>query len=176
MPFRRGMSRIRPVNSLKHIVDANGQLTGANQSTVDIISTVSNPADNQTNQNETSSVVNAIFLKVEVVGRISSASVNNVYMGVFKNPGGLLTSPSLDNVGTSDRRKFMIHQEMVMTQAGLTDNSLVPRVIFKGVIVIPKSYRRNGVEDKLQLVLQQKTGEVSQTTEWCMQSIYKEFR
>ncbi len=176
MPRYSRAMRLRPVESLKHIIDSSGAVSGASASTTDVINTVDSPLAGTTNQVKISSSVKAIYLRVEVISNTPAGGVDNIYMGVFKNPGGLLTAPALDNVGTSDRRKYMIHQEMVMTAAGITDNSLIPRTIFKGVIVIPRGYSRNGVEDKLQVVLQHQTGEATQVTNFCLQCIYKEFR
>lgn len=129
-----------------------------------------------TNQCNIGSTVGAIYLRVEVIAVLPAAGVDQIYLGVFKNPGALLSPPALDNVGTSDRRKYMIHQEMAMlTPFEATGTTGFPRTLFKGVIVVPKGYKRNGVEDKLQVILQHSTGEATQTTRFCVQCIYKEF-
>ncbi len=170
--------RLRPVQSLKHIVETNGSITGAGASITDVINTIRNPDEAQSNQVEIGSTVSAIYLRVEVVSIIGAGGVDNIYMGVFKNPGNLLTQPSMDNVGVTDRRKYMIHQEMTMTgqTGGNPGSSNIPRTMFKGVIRIPKGYKRNGVEDRLQIILQHRTGEVTQKTNFCIECIYKEFR
>jgi len=168
--------RLRPVNSLKHVVETNGLVTAAGASITDVINTVPNPLPTITNNVNVGSTVHAIYLRVEVVGATSAGGVDNIYMGVFKNPGALLTAPSMDNVGTSDRRKYMIHQEMIMlTPRNLSTEPGFPRTMFKGVISIPKGYKRNGVEDKLQVILQHRTGEATQATNFCIECIYKEF-
>jgi len=177
MSMRRGRQalRLRPVNSRKHVVDTNGLVTLALQSVTDVINTVDAPAQTTVNGVLTGSVVKAIYLRVEVKGgAVTASGVENIYMGVFKNPANDLAIPTLDNVGASDRRKYMIHQEMLMTNVATAEASF-PRTLFKGVIVIPKLYQRNGFDDKLQVILQQRSGETNQTTQFCIQCIYKEF-
>lgn len=176
MSQRRLNLRLRPVNSLKHIVDTNGLTSTDVASITDVIDTVTTPnTASGPNQCHIGSTVHAIYLRVEVKGgAVTASGVENIYMGVFKNPGNLLGAPRLDSVGTTDRRKYMIHQEMIMTNVATAEASF-PRTLFKGVIKIPKGYKRNGFEDKLQVVLQQRLGETNQTTQFCIQCIYKEF-
>jgi len=171
------MARLRPVHSLKHIVDTNGAIVAAAQSITDVIVTVDSPgAVTGPNQVEVGSTVNAIFLNVQVIQEIPAGGVDNIYMYVYKNPGGDLTGPAVDGVGASDERKRVIHQEMVMTGTVLTAASAVPKTLFKGVVLIPKGLRRNGVQDKLQVVIGHRTGEATQSSNFCLQCIYKEFR
>ncbi len=166
---------MRPVNSLKHIIDTNGLVTLALQSVTDVINTVDNP-DPDTNQVNIGSSVKSIYLRVEVKGgAVAASGVENIYMYVMKNPGNNLVQPAADAVGANDNRKFIIHQEMLMTNTATAEASF-PRTLFKGVIVIPRAYRRNGVEDRLKVVLQQSAGETNQTTQFCIQCIYKEFQ
>ncbi len=168
---------MRPVVSLKHVVDANGGLTGAGVSTIDLISTVdAAPDTGSPNQNIVGSRVSSIFLNVQVIQKVAAGGVDNIYMYVYKNPGGDVGGPPVDAVGASDDRKRVIHQEMVMTGTNLTTNNSIPKTLFKGVILIPRGLRRNGDADKLQLVIGHRTGEVTQQSNFCVQCIYKEFR
>lgn len=152
-------------------------MSGASPSITDVIVTVTNPdtVGTGTNQCNIGSTVGSIYLRVEVVGSTAAGGINNIYMGVFKNPGALLSPPAMDNVGTSDRRKYMIHQEMLMLAPFVTGGTQFPRTMFKGVIRIPRGYKRNGIEDKLQVILQHRTGEATQQTDFCIECIYKEF-
>lgn len=181
MSMRRGL-RMRPVNSLKHVIDANGLVSAAVQSVVDIVLADANPDPEISPTKVTvGSVVNSIFLRVEVVGVDSAGGVDNIYMAVIKNPSSEINIANLDKVGISNDRKWVIHQEMLMlTKEGFGGTGAgaprFPRTLFNGVIKIPPKYRRFGVKDKLQVLIQHRNGEVTQTTEWCLQSIYKEFR
>jgi len=121
-------------------------------------------------QCETGSKVNGIYLKVEC-NRTSGTGRSNMYMAIFKNPANTLTGPAADAVGISTLKKYIIHQEMVML-GDFTEN--MPRVLFNGVIKIPRGYIRNGPADQLQCLL--KAGGNSVTADFCLQSHYKEFR
>jgi len=167
---------LRPVNSLKHVVDTNGLVTLALASVTDVINTVDNPSTVVSNQVNVGCRVNAIYLRVEVKGgAVAASGVENIYMYVFKNPGNNLVQPAADAIGVSDNRKFVIHQEMLMTNVSTAEASF-PRTLFKGVIMIPRGYRRFGVDDRLKVILQQRAGETNQTTQFCIECIYKEFQ
>ncbi len=170
MVFRRGFNRsLRPVNRIKHVFDS--QFATPLNVAVDtlLVNTVDAPTLAQTDQVETGSTVNGIFLSIEVVNTGVAGVLANAYIMVFKNPGGNLTFPNPNAVGASDNKKYVIHQEMVMLQ--MQDNSN-PRTLFKGVIVIPKHMRRNAPAD--QIVVRAFAPGVE--TNWCLQAHYKEFR
>lgn len=133
-----------------------------------LISTSDNPALAAATEVNTGATVNGIYLKVEAYAT-SAAALSNFYMTVFKNPGNNLTMPLPNAVGTSDNKRYVIHQEMVMLQQLAEGN---PRTIFNGVIVIPKGYRRFGPDDRL--TMEFLTPGV--TAFFCFQCHYKEFR
>ncbi len=169
MPFRnRFRSSIRPVNRIKHVVDRQGGLIGGTQTILDIADTKDAPTLANTEQVETGSTVNGIYLKVEVYATSTSA-LANCYFAIVKNPGGNLTFPNANAIGGNDNKKYVIHQEMVMLEKNTTGN---PRTMFVGVIAIPRGYRRNGPSDKLQILL----FSPAVTVDFCWESIYKEFR
>ncbi len=165
---RRMSMSLRPVHRIKHVVDTQGGLAlGATQN-IDLIDTKDAPVLANTDECETGSKVNGIFLSVEV-NATSSAALPNVYMIVYKNPGGNLATPLPNAIGSNDNKRFVIHQEMVMLQGQTGSN---PRTLFKGVIVIPRGYKRNGPNDRLILVLQTPGVNI----QFCVQCHYKEFR
>ncbi len=160
---------LRPVHRIKHVVDAEGSATST-ISTSDLIASVDAPVLASTNQVETGSKVNGIYLHVEV-SHTSGTGRPNIYMYVFKNPGGNLAGPNATLTGSNDNKRFIIHQEMIM-MSGDAGNGL-PRPMFNGVIVIPRGYKRFGPGDKLQFMIQTKGSVVA---DWCIQAHYKEFR
>ncbi len=176
MSFRRRALRVRPVQSLKHVIDTNGGVSGGGQSVNDVANTVSNPVDTTPNAVQVGSTINAIFLRVEVIQKVAAGGVDNIYMYVYKNPSGNLATPAVDGVGATDKRRFVLHQEMVMTGTVLTAASAIPKTLFKGVVLLPRNLRRMGVDDKLQVVIGHRSGEVTQQSNFCLQCIYKEFR
>ncbi len=162
---------LRPVHRIKHVVDAEGGLTAATESIVDLISTVDAPVLATTNQVETGSKVNGIYLRIEVL-HSSGAGRSNLYLMIFKNPGNNITAnrPAANAVGSSDAKKYVIHQEMIMMNGDAGNGQ--PRVLFNGVVKIPRGYIRNGPADRLQAVLLSPTV----AADFCLQCHYKEFR
>ncbi len=133
-----------------------------------LIQTLDTPTLADTDGCETGSKVNGIYLDVEVYGT-SSGALSNIYMSVQKNPGGNLSFPNPNVIGSSDNKKYVIHQEMVMVQKVTPSN---PRTLFKGVIRIPKLYQRNGPNDQLFMSL----FAPGINFDFCIQCHYKEFR
>jgi len=171
MVFRRRSGsnlRLRPINRIKHVVD---QQAGASLGTaIDfiIIETSDTPDIANTNEVETGSTVNGFFMSLEVYATTAGA-LANAYMMVFKNPGNNLTFPDPNVVGADDNKKYVIHQEMVMLEKKVSGN---PRTLFKGVIAIPKGYRRNGPSDRLTV----RIFSPGVNLDVCFQAHYKEFR
>ncbi len=170
MVFRRRFSRnsLRPVNRIKHVVDIQNALVLAVSSFEVLIKCVESPVLANSNEVEIGSTVNGIYLDVEV-HPITSAALPNVYLAVYKNPGGNLDAIPANAVGINDNKRFVIHQEMVMMQKQDDGN---PRTLFKGVIVIPRGYRRFAMNDTLLLSLIAP----GVNTNYCVQAHYKEFR
>ncbi len=161
--------QLRPVQRIKHVVDRQaGIVAGVNLDTSLIIAT-DTPVLAQTDEVQTASTVHGIYLKVEVTNDGATGVLPNAYMIVFKNPGGNLTLPAANNVGVNDNKKYVIHQEMVMLQQIENSN---PRTLFNGVIVIPRGYKRFGINDSL--VVRIFSPGIALFA--CLQCHYKEFR
>ncbi len=164
---RRGLN-LRPVNRIKHVVDSQDGVILNTVLTKPVIITSDTPTLGATQQVETGSTVNAIYLKVEVYAT-TAAALANVYMYVNKNPGNGLTMPNPNVVGADDNKKYVIHQEMIMLEQKVNGN---PRTLFNGVIVIPRGYRRNGPNDRLEV----RVFSPGVNINVCIQTHYKEFR
>ncbi len=152
-------------------------IIAAANSTTDIMQAVDNPDYIATVQQiQTGAVMKWFFLNVQVIQAVTGGGVDNVYLAVYKNVGNnTALLGNLDSIGVSDRRRFVIHQEMVMTGNTPSNGSgVVPKTLFKGVILIPKSQQRFGLEDRLQIIIGHRTGEATQRTDFCLQCIYKE--
>ncbi len=160
-------SRLHPVKSQKHIVDKQGGLLAGTQ-VVDVLAVVvDDPVVSNPGNLHIASTVNAIFLNVQV-STTSTAALANVYMYVMKNPGANLANPQANSVGQSDEKRFVIHQEMIMLERATLG---IPRTLFKGVIKIPRGYKRFGIKDRLQIALLSP----GVNMDYCHQVIYKEF-
>ncbi len=127
-----------------------------------------NPALANNTEVAIGSTINGIFISCEVYARTAGA-LANTYFSLAKNPGGNLTLPLPNVVGISDNKKYVIHQEMIMMERKVNGN---PRTLFKGVIVLPRGYRRFGPDDRLTVQILSPGVD----TDICIQSHYKEFR
>ncbi len=169
MVFRnRSRNSIRPVHRIKHVIDNQRSLAlGVQQSQILALS-VDAPVLANATQVESGCTINGIYLHVKAYST-SSGALTNFYMMVFKNPGGNLTFPNANVVGSDDNKKYVIHQEMVMFQKVTPSN---PRTIFNGVIVIPRGYRRMAINDTISVGILSP----GSTSDVCIQAHYKEFR
>ena len=164
----RNLARLKPVNRIKHVFDEQGGIVLNNTQTVILADTTDTPTIAATNSVETGSIINGFFLIVECYAT-TAAALANVYMALFKNPGNNLGNPTPNNVGASDAKRFVIHQEMAMLEQSVNGN---PRTLFKGVIAVPRGYRRNGPDDRWSLLILAPGVDIS----YCVQCHYKEFR
>ncbi len=171
MVFRRRFNAgIRPVNRIKHVIDQQNALAAGTSATDVLAIADDNPALANTTEVQTGAKVNGIFLSLEATRTGTTSDVlANVYMMVYKNQGGNNPPPNPNVVGASDSKRFGIHQEMVMLQGTNAGN---PRTVFKGVIALPRGYRRFGPGDILQLKVQSPGVAIN----YCFQCHYKEFR
>ncbi len=169
MPYRgRTRSNLRPIHRIKHVVDTQFATAAGAIFDVSLVSTVDAPVLANTNEVETGSNVNGIYLHVEL-NITTAAALANAYLMVFKNPGNNLAMPNPNVVGADDNKRYVIHQEMLMMQQVANSN---PRTIFNGVIRLPKGYRRMGPDDEV--TVRVLTPGVA--ANWCLQAHYKEFR
>ncbi len=162
---------IRPVQRIKHVVDLSGTQAAAAQTDNIIIIAADAPTLALTKSVITGAKINGVYLRVEIASNDAqvTGAIPNVYMTVTKNPGGNLTIGAANSVGSSDNKRYVIHQEMIMIQNVVSSN---PRTLFNGVIVIPKGYRRFGPNDELTVSVLSPQIDISM----CLQAHYKEFR
>ncbi len=161
-------SRLHPVNRIKHVVDIQyGQALGVNTVNT-LIQARDAPVLANTSEVLTGSIVNGIFLVVET-SSTSAGALSNLYLAIWKDPGTNLTAIVPNAVGSNDDKRFVIHQEMVMLQQDAFGN---PRTLFKGVVKLPRGYRRFGPNDALKMA----TLSPGVSANICIQTHYKEFR
>jgi len=167
---RRGLA-LRPVHRIKHVIDNSATIAANVQTAFPLIDAKDAPVLANTSEVETGAKVNGIYLKVLVASNEAqvTGAIPNVYLAVWKNPGGNLSVSNITNIGGNDNKRFVIHQEMSMIQNVVSGN---PTVLFNGVIKIPKGYIRFGPNDKLELLVRSPAIDISV----CLQAHYKEFR
>ncbi len=173
MPRYRSALRLRPIQRIKHVVDVEGLVDNSPVVSVDLVIASDTPDLASTPEVITGSTVHGIYLKLEGV-MVGGSGRPQFYFCLFKNPGGNLAALGFDPraIGSNDNKRFVFHQEMVMLS---TIAGTLPRVIFNGVIKIPKGFSRMGPNDKLSMnIVTGSTATIQ--ADWCAQAHYKEFR
>ncbi len=162
---------LRPINRIKHVFDSSATLGKATQLNLNLAQATDTPTLANVVSIETGAKVNGIYLKVEVASNdpFDAGIIPNVYMIITKNPGGNITIPTPNAVGSNDNKRFVIHQEMIMLNNLQGGN---PRVLFNGVVAIPKGYRRFAPNDLLVISFLAPAIDIAV----CLQAHYKEFR
>ncbi len=140
---------------------------------IPLIDAVTSPAFTLPADVATTSVIKAIYLRVEVLATGLFTTVPRVYMAIQKNPGNNIATVNPFLVGISDNRKWILHQEMTMVAEG---ENAIPRTMFQGVVKLPPKIQRFGADDRLQINFSHDSGETTAVTNVCIQCIYKEFR
>ncbi len=167
---RRSGNALRPVNRIKHVVDVQFATAVATAVGQNLIKAVDAPVIANTSEVQTGATVNGVYLVVEATNTTATSGVlRNIYMIIYKNPGGNITAPIPNAVGANDDKRYVIHQEMVMMESQANGN---PRTIFKGVVVLPRGYRRFGPGD----LLEAQFISPGSANNICLQCHYKEFR
>ncbi len=175
----RGFNRsIRPVQSLKHIVDiATVAVPAGVVSVAPLIIATADPDLATVAEVQDGSTVNSVYLRIEMIHNSGTwTTLPRVYMYVIKDPGNDLTKPYPASAGSGDTKRFIIHQEMMMTTGVSADANSFPRTFFNGVIKIPRGYRRFGYGDRLSIIYSLDVAETTATVSVCSQAIYKEYR
>ncbi len=172
MARMRGMA-LRPIQRIKHVIDAEGSVDDTPIITVLLIDATDTPTLGAPAEVITGSKIYGIYLHVEV-SHTSGTGRPNIYIIIFKNPANALVSSTFNpkSIGTLDLKRYVIHQEMIL-MSGDAGNGL-PRPIFNGVIKIPKGMSRFGPDDRLAMNIV--TGNAGVNADWCLQCHYKEFR
>ncbi len=169
MYHRRGSS-LHPVNRIKHVVDSSATITAGVVVENAIVIAVDAPVIASEEQVITGSKVNGIYLHVEVAPNETDAgAIPNVFMAIYKDEGNLIGPVDPTNVGANPKKRYVIHQEMVMFNNLAGGN---PRTLFNGVVVIPKGMRRMAPDDRVTISF--KSSAVNFAV--CWQAHYKEFR
>ncbi len=137
-----------------------------------VIRAVDAPVLGTTTDVITGSKVYGVYIKAICASNdpIDIGVIPRVYLMIWKNPGDNLTAPTITSVGSSDNKRFVLHQEMTMIEnKGQGSN---PKTLFDGVVKIPKGFNRFGPNDALRIVVQS----VGLDIAFCFQAHFKEFR
>ncbi len=186
MPFRRRMSFKRPINAIKNIVDQQGVLIAdtapSGQLLKTIVTGVDNPAvDAATNEVQAGSTVTSIYLSLFFGTKGNASAVNPEVVdwyiiydvagrmsegGTFGNGAAVL--PIASSAGESVNRNQILHMEKGIV-GDAADGS---KMVFAGVIRIPRGKQRIGIGTKIHIVAQKQEGDKF----FCLKAIYKYYQ
>ncbi len=168
--FRR--SRMVGKQRIKHVIDSSATSGAGGVFKIPLVAAKDSPVLANTVEVETGSQVNGIYAKIEVASNEVQdvGAIPNAYLMFYKNPGGNLTMPQPNAVGASDNKRYIFHQEMVMIEnTGKGGNA---RILFNGVVAVPKGYARMGPNDEINVDVYSPAMDMAV----CLQAHYKEFR
>ncbi len=176
---RRGGMSLRPVDSKKHIVEISGILgAGVNTVALTLIAGVDTYTLPDSDGVPTGSRVNGIFISSFYIaegGEVAN-EVPLVDWYVIHNPGNAFTTtfnvanlPTPGATGVHLNKRHIVHTEKGLTGGGDVSLAGIP-MVFKGVIVLPKQWRRIGENDTWLLCARSNFA-----TKFCIQAIYKHY-
>ncbi len=169
MPFRRGNRLGNVIHSVKHIVDSEGALSGAVTSTTPLLTVVNQRSavfdPLEVNIGEK---VNGIFLSIFVIGATGAPLNGSINWYIIKTHEGQVSLPTPGITGASNLRNQIFHEEK-----GLAGSGDGTPMAFKGVIALPKSFRRMRQGDGILIILS--SNDATNDATFCIKAIYKSF-
>ncbi len=170
MPFRR-MAGLRPVNSIKHVLDIEGGLAAATDSTSTFVNAVNTPSvPFKPGDVMFGSYVRSFYLSIFIIGATGAPIDGSInwYIAKQRSGQGAADFPTPSATGTSEVRNQIIHEEK-----GLSGSGDGTPMVFKGVIKIPRSMQRIREGDAMFLRLRI-NGTIQAT--FCIKIIYKSYQ
>ncbi len=176
MTVARFNRAIRPVISTKNVVDLSGVVPAVtNTIFTQLIEAEDNASLADTDSVERGSRVNGIFLSVFAIseGGELANEVPLIDWYVIKNPGGNFTTfsatgfPTPGITGSHDNKRFIIHEEKGLSGGGELSLAGIP-MVFKGVLAIPRGYRKFNANDRLEIAVRSNFA-----IKLCVKAIYK---
>ncbi len=172
-------NRLHPVISTKNVSEFSGIIAAGTNT---VLSTPVNTVDSATlavtNSVERGSTVNSVFLSTFFItegGEIAN-EVPLVDWYIIKNPGNNFGTtfdatnlPTPGSQGSHDNKRFIFHTEKGLAGGGDVSLAGVP-MVFKGVLRLPKAYRKMNANDVVQICAR-----TNFATKFCIQTIYKWF-
>ncbi len=166
---RRRGSSINVVHSVKHIVDSEGALSAGATSTTPLLTVVNQRSVTfdplEVNIGEK---VNGIFLTIFVIGATGAPLNGSINWYIIKTHEGQVSLPTPGITGASNLRNQIFHEEK-----GLAGSGDGTPMAFKGVIALPKSFRRMRQGDGILIILN--SNDATNDATFCIKAIYKSF-
>ncbi len=158
---------MRPINSIKHIVDASGALSSTSSNNAIAVAVPNlDPDTFSASEVRVGSTINAFFIIVNVIGGATVTGSIDWYL-IQQRTGQAASIPTPGATGLSTMRNQIIHEEK-----GVPGTAAGTPHIFKGVIVVPRGIRRVREGDSWRILLKTTNPD---TGIFCVKVIYKSF-
>ncbi len=153
----RFRKNLHPVVSTKNVNETSGIIAaGTNTILLNVTTTVDAPTLAAINSVQRGSTVNGFFLSIffYTEGGEVASEVPLVDWYVIKVPGNNFTTfgagllPVPGSQGINDNKRFVFHTEKGLSGGGDASLAGVP-MVFKGVIGIPRGFRKHNAEDRI---------------------------
>ncbi len=161
----------RPINSIKHVIDVEGVLVAGSDSTSDILVAVDQPTTPfKPGDVMFGSHVSSVFLSIFVIGATGTGIDGSINWYIAKQRDGQLAGafPTPGNTGVSSVRNQIFHEEK-----GLSGSADGTPMVFKGVVLIPKTFQRIRQGD--QMFIRIRINGTADAT-FCIKAIYKSYQ
>ncbi len=155
------------IHSIKHVIDSEGLVTTSQSRNVIANAVVQRNAVFNPTEVEVGETVNGFYITLFIIGNTGAPITSSINWYIIKTRAGQTTVPNAFEVGTSEIRNQVFHQEK-----GLAGSGDGTAMAFKGVIVVPKGMRRTREGDQFEIVIQLAT---TSDARFCLQAIYKSF-
>ncbi len=179
MVFRR-MSALRPINSIKNVVDNSGIIPNSTDTSISLpIFGVRNADLATANEVDVGCKVTSVFLEIFFFteGGELANEVPLVDWYILKDDGNAygttfnaINLPSPGGTGTHQNKRKILHEEKGLAGGGNLALQGVP-MVFKGVIRIPRGKQRWAEADVLRICAR-----ANFATKFCVKSIYKWYK
>ncbi len=180
MVFRRRGNALRPIDSVKHIVETSGIIAaGVNTVGLTIIDGVDTYSLADADGCPTGSKVNGFFLSIFIISE-GGEIANEVPLAdwyLIKSPGAVYAAtfnaanlPTPGTTGVHKNKRQIFHTEKGLTGGGDVSLAGIP-MVFKGVIAIPRHMRRIGEDDQFLFCIR-----TNFAAKFCIQAIYKHYK
>ncbi len=167
MVFRRRFQNLRPIHSIKNIVQDVAIIAAAGVRSQLIINTVETPALADTDGVKAGARINTIYIECWLYGNAVAGVNSPVTWFIGKSPGGNLTLPDPAVQGTDDNKKWIFASGKGLLGGTATGQ---PGYLIRGWFSIPKKMRRFGFNDQLFLRVKNDT---ANDINFCFMAIYK---
>ncbi len=160
---------MQPINSFKHVIDANGVTDGINESVIPILTEGIDRVPATPTVVPLGAKVSSFFIIIFILGSTGGISGLADWL-IWKNPRLQVIAanrPRPGNVGISPVRNFVFHEEK-----GIAPTSDGTPMVFKGVIRIPRHMQRIAENDQFEIRIFTPAGV---TTQFCVKVIYKDY-